>query len=120
MTTYVVRRLLLMAPTLLLVSVMVFLIMRLIPGDVVSLMFQDLGYAQSLAEMRARLGLDLPLHQQYLSWIGQLLRADLGQSLWTQRGVVTVLAERLPVTLELSLLAIAFSVVYGGVTGVIA
>jgi peptide/nickel transport system permease protein len=120
MTTYVVRRLLLMVPTLLLVSVMVFLIMRLIPGDVVSLMFQDLGYAQSLAEMRARLGLDLPLHQQYLHWMGQLLRADLGESLWTQRGVVSVLAERLPVTLELSLLAIAFSVAYGGVTGVIA
>lgn len=120
MTTYVVRRLLLMVPTLLLVSVMVFLIMRLIPGDVVSLMFQDLGYAQSLAEMRARLGLDLPLHQQYLRWIGQLLRADLGESLWTQRGVVSVLAERLPVTLELSLLAILFSVVYGGATGVIA
>lgn len=120
MTTYVVRRLLLMVPTLLLVSVIVFLIMRLIPGDVVSLMFQDLGYAQSLAEMRARLGLDLPLHQQYLRWMGQLLRADLGESLWTQRGVVSVLAERLPVTLELSLLAIAFSVAYGGVTGVIA
>jgi peptide/nickel transport system permease protein len=120
MTTYVVRRLLLMVPTLLLVSVMVFLIMRLIPGDVVSLMFQDLGYAQSLAEMRARLGLDLPLHQQYLRWMGQLLRADLGESLWTQRGVVSVLAERLPVTLELSLLAIAFSVAYGGATGVIA
>ena len=120
MTTYVVRRLLLMVPTLLLVSVMVFLIMRLVPGDVVSLMFQDLGYAQSLAEMRARLGLDLPLHQQYLRWIGQLLRADLGESLWTQRGVVSVLAERLPVTLELSLLAILFSVLYGGATGVIA
>ena len=120
MTTYVVRRLLLMVPTLLLVSVMVFLIMRLVPGDVVSLMFQDLGYAQSLAEMRARLGLDLPLHQQYLRWIGQLLRADLGESLWTQRSVVSVLAERLPVTLELSLLAILFSVVYGGATGVIA
>lgn len=120
MTTYVARRLLLMVPTLLLVSVMVFLIMRLIPGDVVSLMFQDLGYAQSLAEMRARLGLDLPLHQQYLRWMAQLLRADLGESLWTQRGVVSVLAERLPVTLEISLLAIAFSVVYGGATGVIA
>jgi peptide/nickel transport system permease protein len=120
MTTYVVRRLVLMVPTLLLVSVMVFLIMRLIPGDVVSLMFQDLGYAQSLAEMRARLGLDLPLHQQYLRWMAQLLRADLGESLWTQRGVVSVLAERLPVTLEISLLAIAFSVAYGGATGVIA
>jgi peptide/nickel transport system permease protein len=120
MTTYVVRRLGLMLPTLFLVSVMVFLIMRFIPGDVVSLMFQDLGYAQSLAEMRARLGLDLPLPQQYLRWMGQLVRGNLGESLWTQRSVVSLLAERLPITLELSLLAIVFSVLYGGITGVIA
>ena len=66
MRRYLAQRLLLMIPTLLLVSVMVFAIMRLIPGDVVSLMFQDLGYAQSLAEMRARLGLDLPVHEQDL------------------------------------------------------
>ena len=120
MTGYVARRLLLMVPTLFLVSVMVFLIMRLVPGDVVSLMFQDLGYAQSLAEMRARLGLDRPLHEQYLRWMADLVRGNLGESLWTQRAVATVLAERLPVTLELALLSIAFSVVYGGATGVIA
>jgi peptide/nickel transport system permease protein len=119
-TAYVVRRLLLIVPTLFVVSVMVFLVMRLVPGDVVSLMFQDLGYAPSLAEMRARLGLDLPLHQQYLAWIGNLLHGNLGESLWTQRTVTSLLAERLPVTLELALFSIVFSVVYGGVTGVIA
>src|SRR3990172_1739001 len=120
MVTYVVRRLVLMVPTLFFVSVMVFLIMRLVPGDVVSLMFQDLGYAQSLADMRARLGLDRPLWEQYARWVAGLLRGNLGESLWTQRTVVAVLAERLPVTLELSLLSIAFSVAYGGVTGVLA
>ena len=120
MTIYLARRLLLMVPTLLLVSVMVFVIMRLLPGDVVNLMFQDLGYAASLAEMRARLGLDLPFHEQYGRWLGAVLRGDFGQSLWTQRTVLSVLAERLPVTLELGLLSLAFAVVYGGVTGVIA
>jgi peptide/nickel transport system permease protein len=109
-----------MVPTLLLVSVMVFVIMRLLPGDVVNLMFQDLGYAASLAEMRARLGLDLPFHEQYGRWLVAVLRGDFGQSLWTQRTVLSVLAERLPVTLELGLLSLAFAVVYGGVTGVIA
>lgn len=109
-----------MIPTLLLVSVMVFAIMRLIPGDVVSLMFQDLGYAQSLAEMRARLGLDLPVHEQYLRWLGGLLRGNFGESLWTQRTVVSQLAERLPVTLELTLLSIALAVLYGGITGIAA
>ena len=120
MTIYLARRLLLMVPTLLLVSVMVFVIMRLLPGDVVNLMFQDLGYAASLAEMRARLGLDLPFHEQYGRWLVAVLRGDFGQSLWTQRTVLSVLAERLPVTLELGLLSLAFAVVYGGVTGVIA
>jgi len=117
---YLARRLVLMVPTLAAVSVMVFLIMRLLPGDVVTLMFQDLGYAASLAEMRARLGLDLPLHEQYVRWLGSVLRGDFGQSLWTQRTVLSVLAERLPVTLELGLLSILFAVVYGGVTGVVA
>ncbi len=120
MTTYLARRLLLMVPTLLVVSVMVFIIMRLLPGDVVNLMFQDLGYAASLAEMRARLGLDLPFHQQYGRWLADVLRGDFGQSLWTQRAVLSVLAERLPVTLELGLLSLAIAVVYGGVTGVVA
>ncbi len=109
-----------MVPTLFFVSAMVFLIMRLIPGDVVSLMFQDLGYASSLAEMRARLGLDLPLYQQYVRWMAELLRGNLGESLWTQRAVVSVLAERLPVTLELSLLSILVSVLYGTTAGVVA
>lgn len=120
MRRYVAQRLLLIVPTLFFVSVMVFLIMRLIPGDVVSLMFQDLGYAPSLAEMRARLGLDLPFHAQYLRWVGEVLRGELGQSLWTQRDVLGLLAERLPVTLELALLSIGFAVVYGGLTGVAA
>lgn len=120
MGRYLAQRLALMVPTLVLVSVMVFLIMRLIPGDVVSLMFADLGYAPSLAAMRTRLGLDLPLGHQYLHWMGQLLRGDLGQSLWTQRAVVDLVAERLPITLELALLSIGFAVVYGGITGLVA
>ena len=120
MTSYLGRRVVLMLPTLVLVSVMVFLIMRLVPGDVVSLMFADLGYAPSLEAMRARLGLDRPLPQQYVAWVADLVRGNLGQSLWTQRTVVSLVAERLPVTLELSLLAIAFGIVYGMATGLVA
>lgn len=120
MTKYLARRVLLMLPTLALVSIMVFLIMRLVPGDVVSLMFADLGYAPSLDAMRARLGLDQPLAYQYATWIGDVLRGHLGESLWTQRSVVTLVAERLPVTFELACLSIAFAVLYGAVTGVLA
>jgi peptide/nickel transport system permease protein len=120
MTQYLFRRLLLTVPTLFFVSVMAFLIVRLIPGDAVTLMFADLGYAKSIAEMRARLGLDLPFYEQYARWIGDLLRGRFGESLWTQRTVLSQLGERLPVTLELSCLSLAFAVLYGGVTGVIA
>ncbi len=120
MRRYLAQRLLLMLPTLLLVSVMVFAIMRLIPGDVVSLMFQDLGYAPSLAEMRTRLGLDRSLPEQYLAWLGGLLRGNFGESLWTQRTVGSLLLERLPVTLELTLLSMAVAVLYGGFTGIVA
>jgi peptide/nickel transport system permease protein len=118
--TFLARRVALMVPTLVLVSVMVFAVMRLVPGDVVSLMFADLGYAKSLAEMRARLGLDQPFLDQYVRWIGRLVHGDLGRSLWTQRPVTSLLAERVPVTLELTLLAIGFGVAYGGVAGVVA
>ena len=120
MTQYLLRRLALMVPTLFLVSVMAFLIVRLIPGDAVTLMFADLGYAKSLEQMRARLGLDLPFYEQYARWIGDLSRGRFGESLWTQRGVLSLLAERLPVTLELSLLSLVFAVLYGGITGVVA
>jgi peptide/nickel transport system permease protein len=119
-TTYLLRRVALMVPTLALVSVMVFAIMRLIPGDVVALMFSDLGYASDLAQMRGRLGLDQPFARQYLRWLGELAHGDLGQSLWTQRSVVSLLAERIPVTLELALLSIGFAIVYGGLAGVVA
>ena len=120
MTQYLLRRLLLTIPTLFLVSVMAFLIVRLIPGDAVTLMFADLGYAKSIEQMRARLGLDLPFYEQYARWIGDLLHGRFGESLWTQRTVLSQLGERLPVTLELSCLSLAFAVLYGGVTGVIA
>jgi peptide/nickel transport system permease protein len=120
MTQYLFRRLLLTVPTLFLVSVMAFLIVRLIPGDAVTLMFADLGYAKSVAEMRARLGLDLPFYEQYARWIGGLLHGRFGESLWTQRTVLSQLGERLPVTLELSCLSLAFAALYGVVTGVIA
>jgi peptide/nickel transport system permease protein len=120
MTRYVGQRFLLIVPTLALVSVMAFSIMRLIPGDVVNLMFSDLGYASSLEAMRARLGLDQPLLSQYARWMAEVLRGNLGESLWTQRTVVSVIAERLPITLELALLALGFAIVYGVGTGLVA
>ena len=111
MTKYVVRRLALLAPTLLGISLLVFGLMRLLPGDVVQVMLGT--EAQLGPEQRQTLyrlfGLDAPLHVQYLRWLGDLFRGDLGVSLRTAEPVTTVIARRLPVTIELGLLAAALS-----------
>ena len=69
MRQYVLKRLLLVMPTLLLISIIVFSLIRLIPGDVVVLMFEEKAYAKDLDALRAKLGLDRPLYMQYFSWV---------------------------------------------------
>jgi peptide/nickel transport system permease protein len=107
MRQYVVKRLLLIVPTLLLVSAIVFSLTRLIPGDVVVLMFEEKAYAKDLDALRAKLGLDRPLYMQYVTWLGRVVRGDLGESLWTKRPVLEEVVRRLPVSLELGAMAIA-------------
>ncbi|HZS32377.1 MAG TPA: ABC transporter permease [Methylomirabilota bacterium] len=111
MSRYVLRRLLLLAPTLLGISVLVFVLMRLIPGDVVQVMLgteAQLGPEQRQTLYRL-LGLDAPLPVQYLRWLGAILRGDLGVSLRTAEPVAAIIAGRLPITLELAVLAAALS-----------
>ena len=109
MGAYLARRLLALIPTLLLASVIVFVTIRLIPGDVIDLMLSqnDIGAdKKSRDQIMAALGLDKPMAMQYLSWLGSItLRGDLGRSLWQSTPVTELLAERLPVTFELGLLA---------------
>lgn len=109
MRQYVLKRLLLVIPTLLLVSIIVFSLMRLIPGDVVVLMFEEKAYAKDIDTLRAKLGLDKPLYAQYFSWLGRVVQGDLGESLWTNRPVLDEIARRLPITCELGLMAICVS-----------
>ena len=110
MRGYVAQRLLLALPTLLGVTVLVFAMIRLLPGDVVSLTLEDYGaYAKSADELRAKLGLDQPVHEQYLAWLGRIARGDLGRSLRDQSSITQNLLARLPVTLELGLLGLAVS-----------
>ncbi len=117
---YLARRLLVAIPSLLIASLIVFTLPRLIPGDVVVLMLEEKAYARDLEELRAKLGLDRPLHVQYLEWVGRVGRGDLGESLWTRRPVVEELARRLPVTLELGALATAFAILVALPVGVLA
>ena len=106
MRRYLLRRLALMVPTLVGVSIVVFTLVRLLPGDAVTMLLQDYAYAKDADEMRARLGLDRPFHVQYLDWIASVVRGDLGTSLRSKNPIAEEIADRIPVTLELGLLAL--------------
>ncbi|WP_089943433.1 efflux RND transporter permease subunit [Candidatus Entotheonella palauensis] len=117
---YLAKRLALAIPALFLVTLMVFTLVRLIPGDVVEMMYEEQGYADDIDEMRELLGLHQPLHLQYLNWLKQVLRGDLGVSLWTENDVTTELWSRLPVTLELGIMAIIFAILLAIPLGIVA
>jgi len=108
MRQYILKRLLLMIPTLLGVAVLVFLVLRVAPGDLVELKYAGTGtYApkETLDRERAQLGLDKPLWQQFISWMWGLVRLDFGNSMWTGRPVVHEIAIRLELSLQLALMA---------------
>jgi len=116
MTTYIIRRLLLMVPTLLGTTIVVFAISRMAPGDPVSLSMGPGGMldAQRAADVRqARMrlyGLDKPVHVQYAIWLGRVARLDFGDSIKHHRPVIDLIKERLPITLTLNL--ISFVLIY--------
>jgi peptide/nickel transport system permease protein len=117
---YVAKRLLIAIPSLLIASVVVFALPRLIPGDAVQLMLEEKAYAKDIEELRAKLGLNRPLHVQYVEWAGRAVRGDLGESLWTKRPVLEEIGHRLPITLELALIALAISLLIALPVGIIA
>jgi peptide/nickel transport system permease protein len=107
---YVLRRLLVASASVAIASLVVFSLPRLIPGDVVQLMLEERAYGKDLEDLRAKLGLNRPIYVQYFEWLGRVVRGQLGESLWTKRPVIEELARRLPVTLELGVMALAFSI----------
>jgi peptide/nickel transport system permease protein len=117
---YVLRRVALAIPTLILVSVIVFGLMRMMPGDVVTRMVEGHGYAKTLDALRKDLGLDRPIYVQYFEWIGNIvLKGDFGRSYWTRQPILDEFIRRFPVTLELALLTILVSVVIGVAVGIV-
>jgi peptide/nickel transport system permease protein len=123
MHQYVIRRLLMMIPILFGVSLVVFFIMRMVPGDVATMILMgptgDVGARQEdIAALRERLGLDRPLALQYLSWVGGLLTLNVGDSLWSGKPIFEEVIERFPLTLELAALSILISVVIALGTGI--
>jgi peptide/nickel transport system permease protein len=124
MGTYLAKRLLLIVPTLLGAAALVFVIMRVIPGDVALLIFGGEAGGQidakQLADMRHRLGLDQPLIVQFGTWLWGVLRFDFGNSLWTGRPVIEELLIRLPLSLELAIAATFVSVLIAIPLGMLA
>ncbi|HLZ69631.1 MAG TPA: ABC transporter permease [Dehalococcoidia bacterium] len=121
MQRYIAGRLLLLPPTLIGVSLIIFVIMRLLPGDVVEIV---LGTAQGVTEqqkveLRHNLGLDRPLPVQYAQWVGGLARLDTGRSLFTKAPISAELKDRLPVTAELALGAVLLSTLIALPVGII-
>ena len=105
MLYFVVRRLLYLIPVLAAVSLLTFLIAALLPGDLAYVILGDQATPEKVAALRHDMGLDQPLWWRYLSWLGQVLQGDLGRSFRTGQTVLQAVAERIPVSIELMLLA---------------
>ncbi len=108
-----------MLPVLVLLSVGTFLLLRLAPGDPVRLMLGEDADAATVERIRSDLGLDRPLPVQYVIWVSRIVQGDLGRSIRTHQPVGEAILERVPVTLELAVLALALSLLIGVPAGVI-
>ena len=115
---FVLRRVLLTVPTLVVMSIVVFLIIRLVPGDPVRSMLGFRATEANVEQVRSQLGLDQSLLRQYLDFVGGLLHGDLGTDIVSHESLSTLLAQRLPVTFELAGLAMLLAVAIGVPLGV--
>lgn len=119
MAVFALRRLLSVIPTLLIVTLLVFAMVKLLPGDPARLMLGEEATPQALRELRTQLGLDRPLATQYLSWLWSVLHLDFGLSLKDHASVSGLIAEKLPVTTELALLSMLLSVIIALPAGIL-
>jgi peptide/nickel transport system permease protein len=125
MRSYVVRRLLLFIPALIGASMLIFVLMRLVPGDIAEILVYQTGSETSgvqqkqIQQIRQELGLNQPVVVQYLSWIGGAVRGDFGKSYTQRRPVWDILRERFPRSMELAILTLALALVWAIPLGVI-
>ncbi|WP_122782346.1 ABC transporter permease [Pseudomonas saxonica] len=116
----ILQRLAMAVPTLLLISVMVFALIRLIPGDPALLMLGDMADPQSLADMRSSLGLDHSLVSQYLIWIKAVLSGDLGFSITSQQAVLPLIFDRFTVSAQIVLVSVLLATLIAVPVGMLA
>jgi peptide/nickel transport system permease protein len=121
MRRYIVGRLLLMIPTLIGVAILTFVIMRAVPGDIVALRYAGSSVPQDIIDQeRHILGLDKPMWAQFVDWMTSISHLDLGQSLWTGHSVIDEVQVRVPLSVELAVLATLFAVALAIPLGVVA
>ena len=121
MGSYLVKRFLLMILTLIGMSILIFVMLRMVPGNIADILFDSAGFVdpEEKAQIEAELGLDKPIPVQYAHWMAGLFRGDLGYSYVSEQPTIDELAPRIPITAKLALLALIFSVVFGVPLGVI-
>ena len=120
MVGYILRRVASTVPVMLIVAALVFLMLRLTPGDPAAIIAGDNANDAQIAAIRARLGLDAPLVLQFFQWLGNLLRGDFGESFYFKKTVAELIASRLEPTLALSVATIVLAVVIAVPLGVLA
>jgi peptide/nickel transport system permease protein len=119
MLSYIIRRILILIPTLLGVTVIVFLMLHATPGDPAELLLGERATNEALHEVREHLGLNEPLHVQYGLFLKRLMKGDLGETIWTRQKVWIEVKQRFPATIELSLVALVISCFAGMILGII-
>lgn len=120
MLGFVVKRLAMALPTLLIVSVAVFVMIRLVPGDPASLLLGDLATPEALADLHARLGLDQSLPRQFATWLGHALQGDLGQSITSQQPVLPLVWDRFLISGRLVVVAVLMAALVAVPAGMLA
>lgn len=120
MRKYILKRLLSMIPAVFVVSVVIFLIIHLTPGDPAAVMLGDQADPEAIAALREALGLNDPLPVQYLRWLGGVLQGDLGQSLYSDESMISMLLSHLSPTLSLTVFALAISLIVAVPRGILA
>ena len=125
MSTYLLRRLLLFVPTLVGASILIFVLLRLVPGDIAEILVYQTGSESStvqrrqIQQIRRELGLDRPIATQYVDWVAGALQGDFGQSYVQRRPVADILRERFPRSMELALLTLLLAVIWAIPLGVV-
>lgn len=119
MISYIIKRILRIIPLLLIVSIVMFLVLNLLPGNAVTQILSDMGTVEQKQALEARYGLDLPVPVQYWKWLTSFLKGDMGKSFMTSKPVAEKIWERIPITAEMILFAIILAVLIGIPAGIL-